>query len=285
MRCLPTSGALTISRDAMRLNVRHTTHYNYEALPSYLIQRLHLEPAGFATQRILSWRITAPGMEKALRYCDGFGNWVHLITSVPSGDEMEIVAEGEVETSDAAGVVRGLPGLAPEAVFLRRTAATQSDNALSDLARSFNRKKPVLETAHALMQAVHGEVRYEVGTSDAHTTAIEAFVAKAGVCQDHAHIMIAVARAMGIPARYVTGYLVTGVGASSSAAHAWAELFVPELGWVGFDAANGQCPTEHYVRVAAGLDAAAVAPVRGTRRGGAGFEQLRVEVRVEISQQ
>jgi transglutaminase-like putative cysteine protease len=96
---------------------------------------------------------------------------------------------------------------------------------------------------------------------------------------------VTVARHLGIPARYVTGYLVTGVGASSSAAHAWAEFLVPDLGWVGFDAANGQCPTEHYVRVASGLDAASVAPVRGTRRGGSGPEHMRVEVRVEISQQ
>ncbi len=83
----------------------------------------------------------------------------------------------------------------------------------------------------------------------------------------------------------VTGYLVTGIGASASAAHAWAEIAVPDLGWVGFDAANGQSPTDHYVRIAAGLDAAAVAPVRGFRRGGAGTEQMTVEVRVEIAQQ
>jgi transglutaminase-like putative cysteine protease len=269
----------------MRLKVRHITHYAYEALPSYLIQRLHLEPAEFATQRNVNWRITAPGIENALRYRDGFGNWVHLVTTVPDGQRMEIIAEGEVDVSDAAGVVRGLAAAAPEAVFLRRTDATQVDSSLTAFAKQFNRKKSVLETAHAMMNAVHGEVRYEIGTSDMYTSAAQAFAAKSGVCQDHAHIMLAVARAIGIPARYVTGYLVTGVGASSSASHAWAELFVPDLGWVGFDAANNQSPTDHYVRVAAGLDAAAVAPVKGTRRGGAGFEQLRVEVSVEISQQ
>ena len=91
-------------------------------------------------------------------------------------------------------------------------------------------------------------------------------------------------RAAGIPARYVTGYLVTGQGASSTAAHAWAEALVPDLGWVGFDPANAKCPTDNYVRVAAGLDAAGVAPIRGSRRGGNG-ERMRVEVRVEIAQQ
>jgi transglutaminase-like putative cysteine protease len=173
----------------------------------------------------------------------------------------------------------------PDAVYLRVTPFTTVDATLAALAQSFNRKQPALETAHAMMDAVHKAVAYEVGTSHAHTTAPEAFAEGKGVCQDHAHIMIALARQMRIPARYVTGYLVTGVGASSPAAHAWAELLVPDLGWVGFDAANGQCPTGEYVRVAAGLDAAAVAPVRGTRRGGFGPEELRVEVRVEISQQ
>jgi transglutaminase-like putative cysteine protease len=148
-----------------------------------------------------------------------------------------------------------------------------------------NKQSDKLKMAHELMAEVHGKVAYVVGVSDVQTTAAEAYAAKRGVCQDHAHIMVTVARHLGLPARYVTGYLVTGVGASSSAAHAWAELLIPELGWVGFDAANGQCPTEHYVRGASGLDAASVAPVRGTRRGGSGAEHMRVEVRVEISQQ
>jgi transglutaminase-like putative cysteine protease len=269
----------------MRLHVRHVTHYTYQDAPKSLVQRFHLQPADFATQRCLSWTVSCPGIENALRYVDGFGNWVHLVTSAPGADGMEIIAEGEVESFDAQGVVRGLVGLAPEAIFLRVTPPTHISEPLQKLAGEFNRKKPTLEIAHGLMQAVHGRVAYETGTSDAETTAAEAYAAGRGVCQDHAHIMIALARVMKIPARYVTGYLVTGVGASSTAAHAWAELFVPELGWVGFDAANGQCPTEQYVRVAAGLDAAAVAPVRGTRRGGHGTEKLRVEVRVEISEQ
>lgn len=269
----------------MLIHVRHVTHYMYQDAPSYLVQRLHLEPSDFATQHNVSWVITAPGMDGALRYRDGFGNWVHLVTCIPGDDGLEIIAEGDVETEDASGLVRGLQGQVPDAVYLRVTPFTTVDAKLATLAQSFNRKAPALETAHAMMGAVHKAVAYEVGTSHAHTTAAEAFAEGKGVCQDHAHIIIALARHMRIPARYVTGYLVTGVGASSTAAHAWAELLVPDLGWVGFDAANGQCPTGEYVRVAAGLDAAAVAPVRGTRRGGFGPEELRVEVRVEISQQ
>jgi transglutaminase-like putative cysteine protease len=144
--------------------------------------------------------------------------------------------------------------------------------------------RPILDGLHALMNDIHSRVAYELGATHAHTTAAEAFADQRGVCQDHAHIFIAAARAAGIPARYVTGYLVTGQGASSTAAHAWAEALVPDLGWIGFDPANAKCPTDNYVRVAAGIDAAGVTPIRGSRRGGNG-ERMRVEVRVEIAQQ
>jgi transglutaminase-like putative cysteine protease len=269
----------------MRLKIHHETHYSYDAAPAYLVQRLQLQPIDFDTQRALSWAISAPGFEAGLAYTDGFGNRTHLITIFGHKGEVVITASGEVETQDAAGLVKGLPLTVPDVVYLRRTLTTQPDAVLVDVAERVSKENNILKLAHNLMAEVHQKVAYVVGVSDVQTTAAQAFTAKRGVCQDHAHILVTVARHLGIPARYVTGYLVTGIGASSSAAHAWAEFLIPELGWVGFDAANGQCPTEHYVRVASGLDAASVAPVRGTRRGGSGAEHMRVEVRVEISQQ
>jgi transglutaminase-like putative cysteine protease len=269
----------------MRLKIHHETHYTYDAAPSYLVQRLQLQPIDFASQRTISWSISAPGFENGLAYTDGFGNRTHLITMRGHEGEVVISASGEVETHDANGLVKGLPATVPDVVYLRRTLTTQPDATLMALAARVGKQSNGLKMAHDLMAEVHEKVAYVIGVSDVQTTAAEAFAAKRGVCQDHAHILVTVARHLGIPARYVTGYLVTGVGASSSAAHAWAEFLVPDLGWVGFDAANGQCPTDHYVRVASGLDAASVAPVRGTRRGGGGAEHMRVEVRVEISQQ
>lgn len=269
----------------MRIKIQHATHYAYDAAPSYLVQRLYLTPADFAGQRTLSWHISAPGIETSLRHLDGFGNLAHLVTVRGHTGPLTISAEGEVETSDAAGMARGLAGAVPDAVFLRQTPTTMVDAALGEFLQRFNARQAPLELAHQIMSAVHEAVVYEAGSTHAHTTAAEAFRDGRGVCQDHAHIMIALARRLGLPARYVTGYLVTGVGASSSAAHAWTEIMIADLGWVGFDAANGQCPTDHYVRIAAGLDAAAVAPVRGFRRGGGGAEQMTVEVRAEIAQQ
>ncbi len=268
----------------MRLAVRHETHYEYDTPLGYSAQRLYLWPTDFASQKTVTWSISAPGIDQALIYTDGFGNRVHMITFGNSEGPVTILAQGVVDVTDTAGVVRGLACPAPEAVFLRQTKPTTATPALRALAEKQFARRPVLEGLHALMAEIHARVAYELGATHAHTTAAEAFAEGRGVCQDHAHVFIAAARAAGVPARYVTGYLVTGQGASSTAAHAWAEALVPDLGWVGFDPANAKCPTDNYVRVAAGLDAGGVAPIRGSRRGG-DAERMRVEVRVEIAQQ
>ena len=268
----------------MRLAVRHSTHYDYDTDLAYSVQRLHLTPLDFASQKVVNWTIEAPGIENALSYIDGFGNRVHLVTFHDQRGAVEIVASGLVDVTDAAGVVRGLASPAPDAVFLRQTRATQPSPAILDLAATAQARPNRLACLHALMDGIHGHVDFVIGATDAETTAAEAYAAGRGVCQDHAHIFAGAARSLGIPARYVTGYLVTADGASATAAHAWSEALVPDLGWVGFDPANDTCPTAHYVRVAAGIDAAGVTPIRGSRRGGA-TERMRVEVRVEIAQQ
>lgn len=268
----------------MRLFVRHETHYDYATPLAYSAQRLHLWPVDFASQKIVSWSIEAPGFDRALSYTDGFGNRVHMVTFGGIEGPVSIVAEGVIDVTDTAGVVRGLACVAPEAVFLRQTKPTTATAPIRTLAEKQLAGRSILEGLHGLMAEIHLRVAYELGATHAHTTAGEAFADGRGVCQDHAQIFVAAARSAGIPARYVTGYLVTGQGASSTAAHAWAEALVPDLGWVGFDPANAKCPTDNYVRVAAGLDAAGVAPIRGSRRGG-DAERMRVEVRVEIAQQ
>jgi transglutaminase-like putative cysteine protease len=126
-------------------------------------------------------------------------------------------------------------------------------------------------------------VAFDTKPTEVTTTAAEAFSLRRGVCQDLTHIFIAAARCLGIPARYVSGYLyrVDGV-VDQEAGHAWAEANVPGLGWVGFDAANGISIGEGHVRVAIGLDYLGAAPVRGTRQGG-GSEDLDVVLKVEGS--
>jgi transglutaminase-like putative cysteine protease len=263
------------------IEIRHITTYSYATTARYSIQSLRLTPPSFDGQRIVSWEIRAPGIDKALMFRDGFGNIVHLTTITGDHHGISIAAAGVVETEDRVGIVRGLKEAAPLRVYLRETDRTRLDKGLRDLARTVAQKEG-LDRLHALMRAVREAVKYEIGATHEHTTAAEALADGRGVCQDHAHVFIAAARHLGVPARYVNGYFHSGTLAPSEAHHAWAEVWVEGLGWVGFDPANGMCPTERYVRLATGLDAGDAAPVRGTRRGG---ENEALDVSVEVQQQ
>lgn len=263
----------------MQIQVRHTTRYRYDTPTYYSVQRLNLTPRDHEGQEVVEWTIDLPEGTTSLAYEDAFGNLVHLATLAREHQEIEIVARGQVRRTDTAGIVRGARSPAPNAVFLRQTEATQPNEAIRALARSLG-DRPGLDELHRLMADLRERMAYETGATHAHTTAAEALEEGRGVCQDHTQAFLATARAAGIPARYVSGYLLLEGEALAEASHAWAEAHVQDLGWVGFDVANLVCPTERYVRVASGLDARRVSPVRGTRRGG-GDERLEVEVTVE----
>lgn len=266
----------------MRLAVRHSTIYSYDELNSFMVQRLRLTPSNNPAQTVLSWKISAEGFEHAADYVDGFGNRTHLITNCKPHDSFTITAEGEVETRDSGGVVGFLEEAANPLLFMRATPLTEGSDEIADLAGSI--PEGGLSRLHALMEAIARRVAYLADTTGPGTSAAQALQAGQGVCQDHAHIFIAATRLMQVPARYVTGYLRIEGEESSFAHHAWAEAFLADLGWIGFDPSNRICPTEAYVRLACGFDAVSAAPISGTRRGG-GKERLAVEVRVQEQQQ
>ncbi len=265
----------------MRVSIGHVSRYTYSEPTHYSIQTLRLTPPSFAGQRVVEWSVTAPGIETATRFRDAFGNQAHLVTYTQEHSEILIIAKGVVETEDRAGVVAGLTESAPLRVYLRQTDKTTAGEAIYQLAASVGVSRD-LDGCHRLMHLVRDAVDYQIGVTSAHTSAEEALSDGKGVCQDHAHIFIAAARFLGVPSRYVNGYFVSGVEEPSEAHHAWAEAWIEGLGWVGFDPANRICPTDQYVRLAAGLDAASAAPIRGTRRGAAN-EAL--DVVVEVQQQ
>ena len=138
----------------MRLHIRHATHFEYDTGLDYAVQRFLLTPLSFASQRVESWKVTAPGMDKALAYSDGFGNKVHLATLTNHVGPMDVVAEGIVECSDGQGLVNGLPEIAPRAVYLRQTAATAPSDAMLKLAAA-PASKDTLPFLHVLMQHIH----------------------------------------------------------------------------------------------------------------------------------
>lgn len=267
----------------MLLTVEHETRYRYGAPVKGVVQSLRLTPAACDMQRVLHWEVSVDGGQRGGSFRDGAGDLVTAFSVAGPVTEVVVRAGGLVETFDTAGVLRGHREAAPPLAWLQATRQTEPDAALTALAAEARQAGDALSVAHAMALAVAEAIAWTPGASDAHTTAAEAFAAGQGVCQDHAHALIAAARSAAVPARYVAGYLCDGRDASE-AAHAWAELWVEGLGWVGFDPANRCCPDARYVRLGAGLDASDAAPIRGIARGGAHAEQLAVAVRVTQAQ-
>jgi len=267
----------------MRICVSHQTTYRYDAPAGSVIQMLRLTPRNHEGQYVVRWRIDVSADCRLDQHEDAFGNISHAFTAEGPFSELNVLVEGEVETRDTEGVVRGAVERFPPSLYLRETALTTADAALTAFAAAARDAAgtDVLKLLHALLERVHRELRYDPDPTQVTTTAAEAFALGGGVCQDLSHIFIAAARSLGIPARYVGGYLRRNDGVTEqNAGHAWVEAFVPDLGWVAFDTANGSCATDAHVRVAVGLDYLGAAPVRGTRYGGAG-ETLAVNLRVE----
>ena len=247
----------------MRLTVSHRSTYSYDPAASRVSLRLKLYPSIYDGQAAESWTVTVNGETVDPVYMSGYGDDVAVWHSREPIQSADIVAEGVILTDDKAGLVRGLPRKPPSALFLRATELTLPDDAIVAFARDTGLDDP-LETAHALSLAVKDAVEYRPKVTGSGTTAAEALKMGAGVCQDHAHVFIAACRSLGIPARYVTGYLqATEDHEEHLETHAWAEAHVHGLGWVGLDPSNGISPTEHYIRIASGLDADDATPVKG----------------------
>ncbi len=264
----------------MRLNIRHETVYRYATPASRAIEVLRLLPRGHNGQYVAAWRIDVDCDCRLELTADTFGNLMHEFTVDGPIEQLAIVAEGSVETVDTAGVLSGEVERFPPVLYLRDTALTASDALIREFADEVAARagSDRLGLMHDLMDAIGERMRFEVDGTDTGTSAIEAFALGHGVCQDFAHVFIAACRHLGIPARYTSGYMlnVDNPG-KQTAGHAWAEVLIEGLGWVGFDPANGQCPTDAYVRLAIGLDYLGAAPIRGFTFGGGG-ESLSVRV-------
>ena len=267
----------------MRLRIVHDTVYRYENPAMSVIQTLRLTPRNYDGQYVQSWHIDVSADCRLAAHEDAFGNLAHTFTIDGPLDELTVHVAGEVDTIDMSGVVSGAIERFPSTLFLRETPLTRLDPAIADLAMQTKAAsgQDTLALLHALMVRLNREMTFDTDPTHAATTASEAFALKRGVCQDLTHIFIAAARSLGVPARYVSGYFHRADGVSEQdAGHAWAEAYVPDLGWVAFDPTNKISATDAHLRVAIGLDYLSAAPVRGARSGGAG-EALQVRVHVD----
>lgn len=261
----------------MKLSIRHETVYRYAASQAYSIQQLHVTPRLEAQQHVISWNLSTPGACNA--YTDAYGNRSHMLTLNEPHRTVSIVAEGLVQTSLLNGGRLDNPEPLSPLVFTVPTRLTTPTAAVREYAARHGHSGPATTSSMlALAESIYGSVAYVTGATSVNTTAHDAMLLGAGVCQDHAHLFLACCHSLGVPARYVSGYIDPG-RTGHAASHAWVDAWVKDAdfeGWISIDVTHARLMTDAYCRLAIGRDYDSAAPVRGSRRG-AGEETMTVE--------
>jgi len=256
----------------MKLEIVHSTRYRYTAPIAETVMEVRLRPMDGNTQRCIDFRLELSHGVKARGYVDGFGNHVHYFNLVRPHAGISVVSRSIVET-----------GLPPDADpgeelvqdFLRFRSPVKDVEGVRDLAARHPIEDPgspesTERALDALTTTISDEFAYDKTVTGVYSAVDDVLALRAGVCQDFAHLFIAVARAMAVPARYVSGYIhVPGERASTTASHAWAEAWVGSKGWIGFDATHPVRATPNHVRLAVGRDYTDAAPTRGVYVGSA----------------
>lgn len=279
----------------MRLHVLHETAYDYTPIVRSAVHMAHLKPRDTPTQRLLRHRLSVePQPAQASESVDVYGN-ARAFFSLQSGhDTLRVVADSLVDTSAPAtpeGSIAWEDAVErmryhrearydPASGFAFASPYVPRDGAFAAYAGpSFPAGRTLLDGALDLMHRIHREFEYATTATDAGTPALEALALRQGVCQDLAHVMLGALRSLGLPARYVSGYLLTEpppgrprlVG--SDASHAWVSVYLPGAHgpgqWVDLDPTNDRAPGEDYVTLAIGRDYSDLSPMRGVIHGGA----------------
>ncbi|ODT72040.1 MAG: hypothetical protein ABS75_06110 [Pelagibacterium sp. SCN 63-23] len=251
----------------MRLEIDHSLTLALPAGPGQVVLHLLLTPGAGPAQTVESWSVEAPGIGNAGRFTDAYGNMVHLVNQAREEGDIMLRARGVVTTSDTNGVLGRPHGEPVPALYKRVTALTRAPVTLYGKFRTG--KESRLDTLHGLMarvgetlglpEAADAPSQMQADGAQVHSQGQgqgeEAAVLPAAA--DYAHLFIGAARALDIPARFVTGY-----HADLEGLHAWAEAYDDGLGWIGFDPRLQMCPTDRYVRLAIGLDAESALPLR-----------------------
>ena len=257
----------------MKLEIVHGTRYHYTGPIAETVMEVRLQPMDGSGQRCVDFQLELSHGVEARSYIDGYGNRVHYFNLVRPHANLNVTSRSVVETGLEADADVGEEGLVED--FLRFRSPVKDVEGVRKLAA----RHPIADTdspeaAEAALDeltlTISREFTYDRTVTTVYSAVDDVLALRAGVCQDFAHLFIAAARAMGVPARYVSGYIhdpsVTGHAVAS---HAWAEAWVPARGWIGFDATHPVRTTEHHVRLAVGRDYTDAAPTRGVYVGSA----------------
>lgn len=262
----------------MKLQITHQTNYAYTELAQSTVQYIRMTPMTLAHQTIHSWNILLPSLAQQQR--DGFGNiWLTVNRNEPHTD-LQIQASGVIEIDPSTAYVEDSLQV-PYLLYTLPTDLTTCDTTMRDFAQPYLANiSPTLDSLPQLQHfaaALLKMMPYTSHQTHVGTTAAQAFAQKVGVCQDHTHVFLACVRDIGLPARYVSGYLYDAYN-NHLASHAWAEVWL-DGHWYTFDVANQKFTPSEHVYVAVGRDYLDAAPVRGMRIGG-GYENLFSQVMV-----
>lgn len=284
----------------MFYSIRHVTRFRYTSPVRESVMELRMQPRSEGPQTLRSFQIATNPRAQLYAYTDHLGNAVYHFNLLREHDELRIEVQAVVEFAN----MNPLPERISEADWSRYDPAQMSDDHFDMLGASkFSKPSPELLTfmkiadierprgdpltaLKSLNRAIYDSFDYESGVTQVHSPIELALKERRGVCQDFSHIMIAVARQWGIPARYVSGYMYhrgSRDRSEADATHAWVEAWLPDLGWVGFDPTNNVMAMERHVRAAVGRDYADVPPTRGTFKGLADTE-LSIAVAIDPTQ-
>jgi transglutaminase-like putative cysteine protease len=274
-----------------RLRVVHTTGYRYATAVTQSYNEARLTPRSDARQNLMVARLETVPATRAYKYTDYWGTEVNSFDLHTPHTELKVVAASVVETTeelppavDATWAdIRAHETLDKYAEYLEWTGYVPKHRELAAVARSLRTGRTPQETVLAVSQWVHGTLKYQRGTTGVHSSAIDAWQAGEGVCQDYAHLTLAMLRAVGVPARYVSGYLHTEPDAAVGEtvvgeSHAWVEAWTGD--WWGFDPTNAIPIGHRHVWVATGRDYGDVSPLKGIYSGGAATA---IEVTVDMT--
>ena len=285
-----------------RYHLTHVTEFQYDGPVSESYNEVRLRPMHDDRQSCLSFRLVTAPNSQVTAYHDAFGNWVHQFNIFPEHHRLTVHSESVVLAHEPPpnGIAsmtltdfdaRGKELCEEHFDFIAPTTYVPRLPGLKELVEAANQSSggTVLRFVQASSDLIHQRFRYVKGATHVHSSVEDSLCLGAGVCQDFAHLLLGVVRMRGLPARYVSGYLVPQpkndeannleevVGGQAS--HAWTEVFLPGTGWVGFDPTLGSVVGLRHVRVAYGRDYGDVPPVRGVYKGHAG-QRLSVDVRV-----
>ena len=265
----------------MRLRIEHKTTFTYDEPITEAYTEMRLKPSDLGGQHCLSFSLTTEPRGAVMRYADRYGNDVRHFDVLMPHQKVGATAISEVLTPEILLDAEQTLSPLDEHDYLMPTDYSPRNDHICDFIKPFAVDGDPLQTANAIMHAIFTSFKYEPGATDVKTTADEVLQLKRGVCQDFAHVMLSACRCVGLPARYVSGYLYDPklVGANA-ASHAWVDVFVPGPGWVSLDPTHDRQQTENYVRVGVGRDYADVPPTRGTYKGSC-QEKLDVQVGVQ----